>query len=433
MTIETGNEIESAVEDEVPFLVHLSHYAVHSPFTNDPNATGDYSAGVSGSHRNFATMLEGMDISLGQTIDKLEELGVAEETLIVFLGDNGSDSPAQTINAFGSGIFDDFPQRGKKATVWEGGIHVPFIVAWAKPDASNPVQAQFPIPANSIETDLVTVWDVLPTILNITDVETTQEFDGHDLTPYLTAQAGTHRPQEFLMYLPIDHRNDYFALFREENLKLHYFFADDSFRLYDIPNDLTESNDLAPANPKEVLRLARKMAQAFEDGWGIRGELWPTFNTGSRPNFPDDPFFIDYVANGLDAVDCDNDGLADAMEDLNGDGLVSLGETDPELADTDGDGSSDQTEIRLGIDPLDRSESFQLCIEETPTGAVLLTWPSSPGVTFDVLTSSDLSTSVDTWAVHTMGLNADPEATTTSLEVAIDSEVARFFVVELKP
>lgn len=434
LTIETNNEIERAVEDDVPFLIHLSHYAVHSPFSSDPNATGDYSAGVSNNHRNFATMLEGMDISLGQTIDKLEELGVAEETLIVFLGDNGSDNPAQSTNGFGSGIFSDFPQRGKKATAWEGGIHVPFIVSWAKPNPNNQIQAQLNIPTNSIETDLVTVWDVLPTLLNVADVETTQEFDGYDLSPYLTGQAGNHRPQEFLMYLPIDHRNDFFAVFREGGLKLHYFFADDSFQLYDIPNDLTESNDLTSTNPKEVVRLARKMALAFEDGWGIRGELWPTFNTGSRPNYPDDPFVIDYAANGLDLVDCDNDGLPDAVEDADGDGLVSAGETDPELFDTDGDGSSDQTEIALGLDPLDASEVFTLCVESTSDGKALLTWPSVPGTSFNIVSSTDLSTLPENWAIHTGNIPADASGTTTSIQFDIDAlDTARFFAIELQP
>ena len=87
-----NDAITDAVNDGKPFFAYMSHYAVHSPFTTDPNATGNYSSGVSSNHRAFATMIEGMDLSLGAIRQHLQNLGVAEDTLIIFMGDNGSDS-----------------------------------------------------------------------------------------------------------------------------------------------------------------------------------------------------------------------------------------------------------------------------------------------------------------------------------------------------
>lgn len=424
----------NAVNDEVPFLFYFSHYALHSPFTTDPNATGNYSASHNNDHQKFATMIEGMDQSLGQTITKLESLGIAEETLIIFLGDNGSDNPASTNNGLASGIYSDFPQRGKKATAWEGGIHVPLIVSWAKLNPSNPMQAAFPIPANSIETDLVTVWDVLPTILKVTDTPTTQEFDGYDLTPYLTNQPGEHRPQEFLMYLPIDHRNDYFAIYREGDMKLHYYFDDNSFKLYDIPNDLTESTDLSAAHPEIVLQMARKMAQAFEAGWGINGELWPTLTPtdGSSRPYTNDVFFIDYNVDGLNTVDSDGDGLFDYQEDIDSNGLLSDGESNVDLSDSDSDGTSDFVEIQLGLDPTDNTESFKVTIANTPPSSFTLTWPSQPGLTFSLMSSTTLEGPINDWSTEQNAIPAASSGDSTSLSIPVPSGDKKFYSIKLE-
>ena len=434
LTTETDAAMESAVNDATPFLLYFSHYALHSPFTTDPNATGDYSAAHNNNHQKFSTMIEGMDLSLGQTIAKLEALGIAEETLIIFLGDNGSDSPASTNNGLASGIYSDFPQRGKKATAWEGGIHVPFIVSWAKSNPTNPIQASYPITPNSIETDLVTVWDVLPTVLKISDTPTTQEFDGYDLTPYLTGQAGEHRPQEFLMYLPIDHRNDYFAIYREGDMKLHYYFADNSFQLYDIPNDLTESTDLAPTNPEIVLQMARKMAQAFQDGWGIHGELWPTLNPtdGSSRPYPNDVFFIDYTTDGKDTVDSDGDGLFDHQEDTDSNGLISPGESNVDLADTDSDGTSDFTESQLGLDPTDRTKSFTLIITDSAPASFTLTWPSQPGLTFSLMTSTTLQGPIINWTAEQTSIPSSSTGNNTTLTFPKPTEDKKFYSIKLE-
>jgi hypothetical protein len=138
----------------------MCFYAVHAPFTTNPDATGNYSSAVSANHGKFATMIEGMDIAVGEIRRKLIDLGVAEDTLIVFVGDNGSDSPATTVDGLPSGTFNDWPMRGKKGSKWEGGTRVPFIATWASPNPANTFQQAVPIPADSIETDIVTTWDL---------------------------------------------------------------------------------------------------------------------------------------------------------------------------------------------------------------------------------------------------------------------------------
>jgi hypothetical protein len=146
-----------------------------------------------------------------------------------------------------------------------------------------------------------------------------------------------------LMYWPNDHNGDYFAIFRDENWKLIYRFATDRFELYDLDADRAEASELAAANPGRVMRMARRMAQEFDAGWGALGPLWPTFAGASRP-YTDDPFAMP----SLSEVDIDPDGIADIEEDSNNNGLVGWGETDPDNQDSDRDNTLDGDEVRTG-------------------------------------------------------------------------------------
>ena len=94
-------------------------------------------------------------------MDKLEELGIAENTLIIFLGDNGGDAPLGGAADYGSSA----PFKGKKGSEYEGGVRVPFIVAWAHPDAGNKFQKAFPVAQNAIQTQMGTVMDIYPSYL----------------------------------------------------------------------------------------------------------------------------------------------------------------------------------------------------------------------------------------------------------------------------
>jgi len=421
LTQALNEEIEAAVNDGVPFFAYMSHYAVHTPFTTDPNATGDYASGVSSKHRSFATMIEGMDQSLGDILTKLDELGIAENTLIIFLGDNGSDSPAATQDGFASGSFSDFPLRGKKGTEWEGGMRVPMLVCWAKRDATNTFQAALPVAAGSREDDIVTVWDIFPTVLGVTGVAAPHALDGYDLSPYLQGTPGTHRPQEMLMYWPNDHNEDYFVISRDENWKLIYRFATDRFELYDLDADPTEASDVAAANPDRVMRMARRMAQMFDGGWGTLGPLWPTIepDRASRP-YTDDPFAMP----SLPSVDIDQDGIADNEEDSNNNGLVDAGETDPDNQDSDRDNTLDGDEVRTGTDPLDPSSFFGADILSRSATEIQLSWPSAPGAFYRIESSTTLSR----WGTELDNIPAEDPGSSTSRTMAISEETSSWFL-----
>ena len=125
-----------------------------------------------------------MDKSLGDMLDHFEQLGIAENTLVFFLGDNGSDAPLGHQHQVACAA----PLRGKKGAHYEGGMRVPFIAGWAKPDAKNRFQQQLKIPAGGIQSQIAAVTDLFPTILEFTGIATPTGHivDGSPLQTLLT-------------------------------------------------------------------------------------------------------------------------------------------------------------------------------------------------------------------------------------------------------
>jgi arylsulfatase A-like enzyme len=419
-TIEAMKEVtRSSVDRGQPFFLYLSHYAVHTPFTSDPRATGNYSAAGSTTSDayKFCTMVEGMDRSLGDVLAHLDSLGIAEETLIIFLGDNGSDSPMLNHNAAPDAGWNDFPMRGKKGNRSEGGSRVPLIISWAKPDPSNPFQQTLPIAAGSHEDDIVACWDLPVTAMSVAGVPLPAPVHGYDLSGYLAGTPGEHRPQEILIYSPHGRDGDYFANYREHDWKLIYQWESNHFELYNLATDPTESNNLAPTNPEKVLGMARGMARRFAAEWGIHGTLWPTFGPLS-------------TAGVMGTLDLDGDGRIDSFEDANANGLRDPGETDPDDGDTDDDGSDDHTEVRLGLNPLNPTSFFRALIRPALPGGYELRWPSQPGLTFTIRHCADLSTPLSGWTTVSGVPSAGSGNESTWIYNGPDAR--RFFTIELE-
>ena len=99
----------------------------------------------------------------------------------------------------------------------------------------------------------------------------------------------------------------------------------------------------------------------------------------------------------MGGLDLDSDGRIDSLEDANANGLLDSGETDPDDSDTDGDGTDDHSETRLGLDPLDSSTFFRTMIGPAPESGFEIRWPSQPGLTFTIRHSAELSTPLSGW------------------------------------
>ncbi|MEO0453389.1 MAG: sulfatase [Verrucomicrobiota bacterium] len=274
LTLEAIKEVKQAVAEEKPFFLHMSHYALHTPFALDPRFEKNYPDSKQASGIKFATMVEGMDKSLGDLLDAVELLELAQDTLVIFLGDNGSDARIGKVHDIGSSA----PLRGMKGTHYEGGMRIPFIVSWVRPDASNPFQKKLPIAANAVQSQAGTIMDLFPTVLNLAGIENPDGHvvDGHDLAVLLTGKSDPERGEDnFLMHFPHDHRSSNYTVLRKGDWKLiyHYFPGvgkgrggghPERYELFDLKEDPGESENLAASHPEKLASMLRAMIDQLE-------------------------------------------------------------------------------------------------------------------------------------------------------------------------
>ena len=210
-----------------------------------------------------------MDKSLGDLMEKLEELGVAENTLIMFLGDNGGDAPLGGPADYGSSA----PLRGKKGSEYEGGVRVPFIAAWAKPDANNQYQRKYPIAQNAIQLQQGTIMDLYPTILSVAGIDTPKNhtLDGSNLKILFQGKNDKKHRDDFLMHFPHgEHRANYFTTYRKGDWKLIYYYNPEttgipSWKLYNLKKDPYETTDVAKTYVQEASMLIQLMHQRLQE------------------------------------------------------------------------------------------------------------------------------------------------------------------------
>ncbi|MEM1296112.1 MAG: sulfatase-like hydrolase/transferase [Verrucomicrobiota bacterium] len=277
LTIETKKIIAKTVEEKKPFYLYFSHYAVHAPFESDPRFEANYADSDKPKNaKAFATLMEGMDKSLDDMLDQFTELGVAEDTLVIFVGDNGSDAPLGHQHE----VACSAPLRGKKGAHYEGGMRVPFIAAWAKPNPENTFQKQLPIPAGVIQSQVASVQDIFPTILKITGagMPRDHQMDGIPLQTLLTGKADSSRPEQFLMHYPHGpHRSNYWTSWRDGDWKVVYHtlpetktsggliqFEGGNYQLFNLADDPFESTNLADSNPDELKQMMSGLISALE-------------------------------------------------------------------------------------------------------------------------------------------------------------------------
>jgi arylsulfatase A-like enzyme len=263
---ELRSEISRAVGAQQPFFALMSHYAVHAPFQADPRFI-DHFPDEPGKFAAFAALVEGVDHALGQTLRHLDELGVAGDTLVFFLGDNGSDAPLGDDLAIACAA----PLRGKKGTHFEGGTRTALLVAWARVDPESALQKRLPIAPNAATPQLTAVYDLFPTILCAAGcadrIPEGHVIDGMDLMERLARPAAPAIERDFLMHYPHEHRGSYFTVFRRGDWKLVYHWrkpAGNRCELYDLAGDPSESVNLANTRPEKLVILFTAMTENLE-------------------------------------------------------------------------------------------------------------------------------------------------------------------------
>jgi arylsulfatase A-like enzyme len=223
-----------------PFFLYLAFTAVHSPMHATPQDLERFPEITPKRRRTLAAMTAALDRAVGDIIAALEKQGLRENTLIVFLNDNGG----ATTNASNNGRY-----RGMKGSKFEGGIRVPFAISW--PGTIEPNQC-FDDPIISLDT--------LPTCLAATGVPLKNEVktDGVDLLPFMLSRE-KGQPHDALFW-----RRGVAAAVRKGPWKL-IRVETNPIMLFNIADDPSETTNVAAANPVIVAEL-RALLEDWEQG-----------------------------------------------------------------------------------------------------------------------------------------------------------------------
>jgi arylsulfatase A len=274
LTDRLGNEAARFIEQSKakPFFLYFPHFAVHTPIQGKQELVAKYRAkrrpGQTQTNAVYAAMVESMDATVGRIRQKLDELKLADRTVIVFASDNGGRVPTTS----------NHPLRVGKGSCYEGGTRVPLIVHW--PGVTQP---------GSVSETPVISMDLYRTLLEIAGIpETTrQAIDGENLVPLLRQTGELKRDAIFWHYPHYQHyqlggTTPYSAI-RAGDFKLIEFLDDMGVELYNLREDIGERNNLAAKMPAKVEELRARLHTWRKDV----GAQMPSRNPSYDPAKPE--------------------------------------------------------------------------------------------------------------------------------------------------
>tara|TARA_R110002049_G_scaffold27321_2_gene94200 strand:- start:385136 stop:387127 length:1992 start_codon:yes stop_codon:yes gene_type:complete len=268
-----------------PFFLNYWMFSVHAPFDAKQKLIDEYKPRIDPSNPQrspiYAAMIESMDDAVGTLLDTVDQLGVADNTIVIFASDNGGN---MYNDVEGTTATSNAPLRGGKATMYEGGVRVPMIVCW--PGA---------VGAGTRTDVLTNSCDFYPTILDMLSIDhpAQQRLDGSSLVPALRGQIDEddelvgraiftyfpHNPPvpEWMPPSVSVHRDDW-------KLIRIFFGGPDGkhrYKLFDLKNDIGETNNLANAKPKLVAELDQLIETFLIETDAVRPVPNPAFNAAS--------------------------------------------------------------------------------------------------------------------------------------------------------
>lgn len=264
LTNETINFIESVDND--PFLLYLSYYTVHTPiqankqyverFKNRNLSEPDYREEGRGvttlkqHNADYASMVYALDKNIGKLVTKLKERGLYDNTTLIFTSDNGGLSTVLNTGKR-KGPTSIEPLRAGKGWLYEGGIRVPLLIKPSHYAAKD-----------KVINEPVVSHDFFPTMLSMADIEidATIEIDGVDLSPILVNNGPIERKEIFWHY-PHYHGSGWApgAAIRQGDWKLIEFYDSETVELYNLKDDISETNDLSLKEPEKVIALQNRL------------------------------------------------------------------------------------------------------------------------------------------------------------------------------
>ncbi len=252
-----------------PFFIYYSMCIGHAPFcpTPDDSVFGIWNTGRPSDTAFFPSMVKYMDKKVGMIIDKVNSLGLANNTVIIFASDNGT----------GGGVYSEYGDTtlsGGKNTTTELGTHVPLLISWAGK-----------ITGGTVNNDLIDCPDILPTFADIAGITVSSDYgilDGVDFAPRLTGDAGTPRDWIFCHFDPQSGNHDTLKRWvQNKTYKLYDTTFSHEFTFYNMVADLGEEHPIPDAalTPEELI-----IKQQFLDILANIEKGLPAVSSGSVSN-----------------------------------------------------------------------------------------------------------------------------------------------------
>ena len=251
--------MDSAVTGEQPFFLYMSHYAIHTPIMGDNRFVQKYlDKGIASTEAKYASMIEGMDKSLGDIMKYLEKKKIDDNTIILFMSDNGGLSAHAR---GGDPHTHNAPLSSGKGSMREGGIREPMLVKW--PDVIKP---------ETVSRHQVIIEDFYPTILEMAGIDslsTVQIVDGESFVSVLKGETYDgvrslfwHYPNE---WGPSGPGIGAASTIRKGDWKLIYYHADRRMELFNLKEDIGETKNRITDNLEKAKELATTLTNHLKE------------------------------------------------------------------------------------------------------------------------------------------------------------------------
>ena len=280
ITLEALKAMDTAVQNKKPFFLYMSHYAVHTPIMGDDRFVQKYyDKGIDSTEAKYASMVEGMDKSLGDIMGFLEEKNVDENTIILFMSDNGGLS---AVARGGERHTHNKPLNSGKGSAYEGGLREPMLVKWSGR-----------VKEKSSTNKYLIIEDFYPTIIEMAGIKnpkTVQEIDGKSFVPLLMGEEINTNNRPLFWHYP----NFWGAkgpgvgpssTVRLGDWKLIYFYENQKIELYNIAEDIGELNNLIDKNPEKVKELATVLTNYLKE---VNAQIPSDKKTGVQIPYPNE-------------------------------------------------------------------------------------------------------------------------------------------------
>jgi arylsulfatase A-like enzyme len=280
LTIEAKKALDKSLELDKPFYLYMAHYAVHIPLNADRRFYQKYlNMGLPEPEAKYASMVEAMDKSLVDLMVYLDEKGITDNTIVMFMSDNGGFSLRPRAGELHT---HNSPLNSGKGSAYEGGIRVPMIVKW--PGKATP---------GSKTNKMVIIEDFFPSILEMAQIKEykkVQTVDGKSFVPVLINPEKETGARDLFWHFPNNWGSTgpgigATSTIRSGDWKLIYYYRDQSFELFNITEDIGEQNNLAERNPDKVNELSEKLGEYLRSVDAQRPFLK---ETGQPVSWPDE-------------------------------------------------------------------------------------------------------------------------------------------------